>query len=301
LKENTMASSRSKTPSSAVYPIDTDCDFVDHYTKLGPPPTDSFAFPDDTDVLDSARDAAFLSRSYLLHSLGVPQAVDTLTERLLGGDLDLCDDALIDALECRRRRILLGEHPSPAAVASVAASALGVSSPGAQGVAPNQAVAALRRELQHTFIAIACGREHEQECAATRYLPLRRRYLGEFRFSLSDAGRLVIRKDAVARAGDDVILRSPTLRAAYGTSCGDDPLALALTILQRPRREQVLGQEQLALAQEFHRLVAFEPLPTVPQAYQVADFVAAYEGTCSGYPTHHPCLGATPTASMSGT
>jgi hypothetical protein len=256
------------------YPVDEDCDFVALYAALEEV-TDPFPFDKDADVTAQALDAGFLSRSFLLHDIGVPNAVDTLSRRILEGETDLCDDQLADALECRRRRAVLGEQPTFAAVASVAATALGISSPMAAGVTPNTSVAAMRTELQRDFIDIACGESQQVDCAQNRFLSLRARYLGEFATSLTDGARLTLRKAAVALDRDTVILGVPSVVRTYGTACidGEEPLSVALNILGRPRREQVVAQQRLALVGEFNRLVALEAAPT---AADVADFVGAY-------------------------
>ena len=271
----TTAATSATTPSPYPYPIDTDCDFVGQYEAL-PAPNDTFPFLDD-DVEDAAADAGFLGRSFVLHAVGVPRALDVLGQRILSGETDLCDDLLVDALECRRRRILFGDHPTFQAVAQVAASSLGISSPMGGGVQPNHSVAALRSELEQDFIDIACGEPHQVNCAQNRFKALQRRYFGEFSTSLSDAGRLTIRKDAIALQRDAVILGAPPVISAYGSLCGDDMLSIALAILGRPRREQVTAQERLAFVQEFNQLAALEQAPTPSE---VQEFVGAYRTVC---------------------
>jgi hypothetical protein len=264
-------------PAIAKPPIDADCDFVAQYSKLNPP-DDPFPFGTQAAQEKTRKDARFLSRSVVLHSVGIPRALDVLHHRLQAGEIDLCDDELFDAIDCRQQRIVRGDHPTAANVAMAGSSVLGIPSPLAAGVATNASAAALRCELLRAIFAIACGEDHEVNCAQARFLSLNRRYIGGIEFSLTDAARSLIRKEAVARNYDEQFLQSDTVKRVFGGPCGEDEISVALGILDRPRSEVLAAQERLAYVNEFSKLL---DLPNPPTPSDVETFVGLFPAMVS--------------------
>jgi hypothetical protein len=118
------------------------------------------------------RALGYSRRLMLLHfaylDAGIGPAAASLADRLLGGDVDVCDDAATELLWARNTLARIGIAPSFTDIAR-AGTSLGLTSQWTPpGASPDPGAAVFRRNIAAAAHQLVCGEAHDRRCARER-------------------------------------------------------------------------------------------------------------------------------------